>query len=44
MINKITIDGRTLDATLEFERTPGDNVAYQKVLLEYFRDEENTPL
>ena len=44
MINHITIEGRTLDSTLEFERTPGDDIAYQKALLEYFRDEEKIPL
>ena len=44
MINKITIDGRTIDSTFEFERTPGNDVAYQTALLEYFRIEEKIPL
>ena len=44
MTNHITIDGRTIDSTFEFERTAGDDLAYQTALLEYFRDEERIPL
>jgi len=44
MINHITIDGRALDSTFEFERTAEDNSAYQDALLDFFRDEEKIPL
>ncbi|MGO1671972.1 MAG: hypothetical protein ACTHYC_14190 [Sphingobacterium sp.] len=44
MINKITIDGRTIDSTLVFERTDGDDLVYQTAVLDYFRDEEKIPL
>lgn len=44
MTNQITIDGRTIDSTLEFERTAGDELAYQTALLDFFRNEEKIPL
>lgn len=44
MTNYITIDGRTINSTLEFERTAGDEFAYQTALLDFFRNEEKIPL
>ena len=44
MTNHITIDGRTIDSTLEFERTNGDELAYEAALLDFFRNEEKIPL
>ena len=44
MTNHITIDGRTIDSTFAFERTAGDDLAYQAALLEFFRDEEKNPI
>ena len=44
MTNHITIDGRTIDSTFVFERTEGDDLAYQTALLDFFRDEEKVPL
>ncbi len=44
MTNHITIDGRTIDSALEFERTDGHELAYEAALLDFFRNEEKIPL
>lgn len=44
MENYITIEGKTIDSTFEFQGKEGDDLACQKALLEYFRDEEKIPL
>ncbi len=44
MTNHITIDGRTIDSNLEFDRADGDELEYEAALLGFFRDEEKIPL